>query len=194
MLLYKAISNESSYQSLQQDVNKLQTWVDSAHLSLNPGKCKCMVISRKPVVPSVTVTLGESILEQVNTFKYLGIMLSSNLSWTHHIEHIAAKAKKLIGLQYRQFYNSVSPEVLLRIYTATVRPHLEYGAQVWEPYLVKDSACLENVQKLALKICSKNWDLSYDALLNSTGIPTLKDRRQYLKLCTFFCIVNSMFF
>ena len=97
-------------------------------------------------------------------------------------------------LLYRQFYNSVSPEVLLRIYTATVRPHLEYGAQVWDPHLVKDSVCLENVQKLALKICTKNWDLSYNALLNITGIPALKDRRQYLKLCTFFSIVNSMFF
>ena len=194
MLLYKAISNESDYQSLQQDIDKLQVWVDNARLSLNPGKCKCMVISRKRAISSVTLTLGESTLEQVNTFKYLGIILSSNLSWTHHIEHIAAKAKKLIGLLYRQFYNSVSPEVLLRIYTATVRPHLEYGAQVWDPHLVKDSVRLENVQKLALKICTKNWDLSYNALLNITGIPALKDRRQYLKLCTFFSIVNSMFF
>ena len=73
-------------------------WVDNARLSLNPGKCKCMVISRKRAISSVTLTLGESTLEQVNTFKYLGIILSSNLSWTHHIEHTAAKAKKLISL------------------------------------------------------------------------------------------------
>ena len=46
-------------------------------------------------------------LEQVETFKYLGVLLSSELSWSAHIE---SKARKLTGLLYRRFYDNVNQQ------------------------------------------------------------------------------------
>ena len=45
---------------------------------------------------------------------------------------------------------SHSPEVMLRLYKAFIRPHLEYAPQVWDSYLVKDIENLEKCQKFAL--------------------------------------------
>ena len=75
-----------------------------------------------------------------------------------------------------------------------MRPLLEYGAEVWHPHLIKDTLALENVQKLALRICSKQWQMSYFDLLDRFKLPTLENRRLFLSLCTFFKIIHNISF
>ena len=54
-----------------------------------------------------------------------------------------------------------------------MRPHyLEYAAQVWNSYLVKDIECLEGVQKFALRrLCSRRWNADYADLLEVFHVP-----------------------
>ena len=59
-----------------------------------------------------------------------------------HVARTCSKARKLIGLLYRRFHHC-SPQLLLRLYKAFVRPHLEYASQVWDPHYVKDVNLLE---------------------------------------------------
>ena len=75
---------------------------------------------------------------------------------------------------------------LLELYSVLVRPHLEYAAAIWDPHLIKDINKLENVQKISIKMCLKQWDLGYQDLLDLSQFPTLKNRRLYLKLCTLY--------
>ena len=53
-------------------------------------------------------------------------------------------------------HNNKGTEPLTTLYGSVVRPNLEYAAPVWSPELIKDS-----VQKFALRICTKQWNLSY---------------------------------
>ena len=59
-------------------------------------------------------------------------------------------------LYYRQFYQWLDSEVLTKLYTTIVRPHLEYATPVWSPEFVKDISKLENVQKFALRVCTSS--------------------------------------
>ena len=165
MLLYKPITLQHDYQSHQEEVNRIQEWVNPKYLSLNPIKCKCMIVTRRKSTHATSLYLGNTLLEQVETFKYLGVFLSSDLNWTPHIENICSKARKNVGLLYRQFYNNVSSDAMFKLYTAVIRPQLEYAAKVWDPHLQKNVELLENVQKQALRMCYRQWDLSYHALL-----------------------------
>ena len=181
MLLYKQIKCSEDYQQLQLDIDKISSWVESNHLSLNPAKCKTMLLSRKRNLSYPPQFLLNKVpLEQVETFKYLGVLISSDLSWSKHVDSICAKGKKLIGLLYRRFSSNVCSERLLEMYKTLVRPHLEYAAPVWDPHLLKDINSVENVQKYGLKMCLKRWDLGYQELLHLTQIPTLENRRIYL--------------
>ena len=54
-----------------------------------------------------------------------------------------------MGILYRQFLSNVDSLARKRLYTSLVRPHLQYGVEVWNPYLQKDIATLENVQNLS---------------------------------------------
>ena len=130
----------------------------------------------------------------VDSYKYLGLLISSDLSWSHHIDSICSKAWKILGLLYWRFSHDTEPYALLQLYLSLVRPHLKYGSQVWDPHLRKDINQLEGVQKFGLRICTKQWDLSYDELLSNFGVPTLNDRRLYLKLATMYKIVHDLVF
>jgi len=67
----------------------------------------------------------------------------------------------MVDLLYRRFYKDASTQTLFQMYLALVRPHTEYSSQVWDPHLQKDIDQLECVQKLALRMCAKQWDLGY---------------------------------
>ena len=58
---------------------------------------------------------------------------------------------------------------------------------------MKDIQKLENVQKFALKVCCKRWDLTYAEALEQTALPDLKARRTHLNLCYFYKLINGFF-
>ena len=125
--------------------------------------------------------------------KYLGVILTDDLTWSTHINEVTNKARKIIGLIYRQFYSLSSTPSLLQLYTSLVRPHLEYATQVWDPFLIKDIHKLESVQKFALKMCCKRWDSSYSENLDQSLLPELSLRRKYLNLSYFYNLINGLF-
>ena len=77
------------------------------------------------------------------------------------------KARRLVGLLYRKFYTNTETDVLFKLYTAMIRPHLDYACEVWSPHSRRDIDELERVQKLALRLCAKQWDINYDCIIST---------------------------
>ena len=142
-----------------------------------------MLISRNRTrLEAPPLLINGHTLKQVECFKYLGLLLTSDLSWFPQIETACSMVRKLWGMIYRRFSEHSSPDTLLHLYKSMVRPHLEYASKVWDPYLQKDIKLLEGVQKFALRVCSKNYDNSYEDLLDTFQLPELSTRRLYLRL------------
>jgi len=162
-------------------------------LSFNTAKCKCMLLTKKRNVSYPAILLNNDPLEYVQQYKYLGVIVSHNLCWSQHIQEVCNKARKVLGIIYRNISSHTNdPSTIFRLYIALVRPHLEYAAQVWNPHLEKDIRCLEKVQKFALRICIKDYHETYENLLDSFKVPSLQNRRIFLSLCTFYCIKNKL--
>ena len=134
--------------------------------NLNQAKCKFMLISRKrnPVLCLKPLQLNGVVLDSVQSFKYLGVMLTSDMSWSTHVSMVCSRARKILGVIYRQFYANATSAVLLQL--SMVRPHVEYAAAVWSPHLKKDIALIEGVQKFAL---SGVWCMG--SKLSSSSLP-----------------------
>ena len=98
ILLYRPITQASDYQRLQQDVEALGKWANDNYLTFNASKSKAMVFSRKrhPVQAPSYLSLNGSTLEIVDSVRYLGITISSDLSWTKHINITAPKPESLL--------------------------------------------------------------------------------------------------
>ena len=180
---------------LPKDVDTIINWINGNFLTFNTQKCKQMSITRKKS-PGTTfnITVDENALEQVESYKYLGVWITSDLSWTKQIQENCKKANQKLGMLYRRFYEHCSTNTLQCLYVALIRPHLEYAVPVWDPHLVKHTDLLEKVQKFALKVCTKSWNSSYSSQLAQTCLPRLDQRRVQLKLSYLYQIVNNLSF
>jgi hypothetical protein len=76
------------------DLNKLALWGSTWGMQYHPQKCNSLSITILHQPHAFNYTLKGHVLESVNTAKYVGITLSSNMSWDTHINNITAKANK----------------------------------------------------------------------------------------------------
>ena len=192
--LYRVIKTVVDYAYLQQDIDSISACIQQKGLNFNTSKCKMMFISkrRSKTIPPPELVLNGTILDRVNSYKYLGITITSDLSWSSHISNCCNKTRRLVGLLYRRFQQHSSPTTLLRLYCSFIRPHLEYASIVWNPYQKGDIAKLEDVQKFSLRVCFKSWDKSYDELLLNSRLQSLQKRRVVASLCHLFKIIKGI--
>ena len=157
-------------------IKHIEQWSIENYLDFNTSKCKYMVVSRKrdPPEPDVPLLLFGSALERVDSYKYLGVLLTGDLSWSLQVETVCQKARRILGLLYRRFYGRASQDSLKQLYLSLVRPHLEYACQVWDPHLSRDKNALEKVQSFACKLATSRWDSTYEELLSLLELKALQ--------------------
>ena len=159
-------------------------------MEFNPSKCVVIHITRsRTPVPSQYLLHGQ-VLESVAGSKYLGVEISSNLSFNGHIQNITTSASRSLGFLKRNI-RSKNPELREIAYKTVVRPFVEYSSSVWSPYTKSNIARLEMVQRRAAR-----WTLSeyypyasVTQMLQSLGWRSLEQRRSDSRLCLFYKII-----
>ena len=161
----------------------IHQFAKSHNMRLNPAKCKEMRINFlhnnncliNPII------LGADVIECVNTYKILGVIMDKDLKWNSHVEHITKKAcKKLYALRVLR-RAGVSQANILKIYLSTVRPVLEYAVPVWQAIPDYLSVTIEQIQRRALYIIYPEAE-SYTHALQLAQLDRLEIRRDCL--CT----------
>ena len=72
----------------------------------------------------------------------------------------ATKGNQILGL-IRRNVTYKGKKLIIPLYKAKVRPHLEYCIQAWRPCRTKDIDTLERIQRRATKMIPELRDLSY---------------------------------
>jgi ribonuclease P/MRP protein subunit RPP40 len=127
-------------------------------------------------VIETTYSVANSQIQSTQEEKDLGVITDSKMSFESHINSIAARASRIMGMIRRSYtYLSVTNFPLL--FKGLVRPLLEYAQAAWQPYKVKDIETLENVQRRATKQVQGIRDLSYPDRLRTLSLTTLTYRR-----------------
>jgi hypothetical protein len=120
--------------------------------------------------------IGDRLIPEANSFKYLGIIIRSDLNWADRVNYTLRKALKALNFIRRIFKKGNNNTKRLAC-TSLVRPILEYGAVCWDPHREGQVSALNCVQNRAAKFAHNT---------NETVWETLAQRRRIARTCALF--------
>ncbi|KAL0188176.1 hypothetical protein M9458_015275, partial [Cirrhinus mrigala] len=121
--------DESAY---RQEVKELTVWCSHNNLELNTLKTVEMTVDFRKNPPALPpLTIMDSTVMTVETFRFLGNTISQDLKWDIHIDAIVKKAQQRLFFlrQLRKF--SLPQELLKQFYTAIIESVLCTSITVW---------------------------------------------------------------
>ena len=192
-LLYRVVDNINDQFQLQKDLTALESWASNWGMKFNAGKCHVMVVKKgRSHKLSHFYQLCGTILSTVQQEKYLGVILSQDMTWSPHVANITAKAYQKLGFIRRNLRGS--PEICKQLaYTTLVRSGLEYAGIIWDPYLKKDTDSIERVQRQAARWVTSTYErhTSVTDLSSKLQWDTLEERRKRQRLAFMYRILNE---
>ena len=105
----------------------LDNYLSTNKLTINCTKTKFMLFHTNK---NINVQINNTIIEQVHTFKLVGITLDSKLTWNSHIDELMKKLSAVTALLARAKHD-LPQELKLLLYNGLFKAFLTYGLAIW---------------------------------------------------------------
>lgn len=176
--------------SLQRDIDTILTWSRKWSLPINEAKCAVLHLGYNN--PQLPYHLNMLQISPVTKHSDLGVIITSDLSWSEQTISVVKKANSFLYL-VRKAFPSPSPHILSKIFTTYIRPILESAGPIWSPWLTKDITLLESVQRRMSRSCPQLRHLPYEQRLDRMKLTPLKQRRSFADITICFKALSGLF-
>ena len=146
------------FSEANKQLENISLWFQSNKLTLNISKTRYIVFRSKnmSLPTNISLKIGNEEISRIGLnmteqhFKFLGHIIDEHLSWTPHIKHVQNKISTGNFLLAKA-KNILPKKILMNIYNALIRPHLEYGILAWGGVGITKLKGLISVQKKAIR-------------------------------------------
>ena len=121
----------------------------------------------------------------------LGNYMSADCTFNYHISSLSKKCANLSGGILRTFYTR-DCITMLTLFKSIVLSRLEYGSQLWSPFLIKHITQVENIQRSLTKHITGMNDMPYHERLKSLGLYSLQRRRKWYCIIYVWIIIEGL--
>lgn len=193
-VLYHTIKTEDDQTKLSNSLYKVSQWCSDWQMVLNAEKTVYMNITNKKSTLTFPYSINGTPLRNVSQYKYLGVTISSDLSWNAHVQQISKKAMNKLFFLKRSLAGSTF-ETRSLAYTSLIRPTLEYASITWFPHTKYNIAALERVQRKAVRFIFNRYRRSDSPteLLRQAGLTTLSNRARVHRLKFLYLLLKNNF-
>ena len=184
--------HSSDAADLQESLDHMSHFFRSRQVDLAHEECKLLVVGKPDEHVSFNFE-GTSIMH-TNSIKDLGIWISHDLKWKTHVNKISSNAYLRANHILRSFCSS-NVWTLMKAYKTYVRPMLEYGTEIWSPYLIEDKTRIERVQRYFTRKTCRRCKIPYSSYrdrLYKLNIQSLEYRRIESDLLFLYKIIHNL--
>ena len=171
------------------ELTKITEWLNANRLSLNVTKTKFMIFHqprKKFKMPEIK--MKNEPLEHVNTFNFLGITIDKQLNWNAHIDKVASKISRSLGI-LNKLKNILPQSAKTKIYNSLILSHLNYGPLL-RGY---KSTKIQKQQKKAVRIIScKKYNAHTSPLFKTLKLLKFEDIFTLSKLKFYHKYINKI--
>ena len=133
------------------------------------------------------INIDNIAIECVDSFNFLGIYLDKSMNWKSHIDYIASKISKSIGILNRLKY-ILPTDIKIMIYNSLILSHINYGILMWGYH----SDRLYKLQKRAMKIITlAPYNAHSEPLFKSLNILKISDIFTLFQLKFYHKLINK---
>lgn len=189
--LIKNIKNLSDRNKLMEDLKAVLKWTSDNSMQFNEGKFQLLQHGHDKSL-KLPYDLSDKIkIESSNHVKDLGVHVSEDLTWRHHINTTTTNATTFAAWIFRTI-KSRDPDVMLLMFKSFVLSRLEYSSPLWNPMLKTDIMKLESVQRSFTAKLNGVQNQDYWNRLKSLKLYSLQRRRERFMLIHLFKIYRNL--
>ena len=135
-------------------------------------------------IPIIELHIDTANIDKVQNFNFLGLHVSSNITWNLHMDEVSKKTSRITGI-LKKLQIIVHNNILLAIYNTLILPHINYGLLVWG----NQSGKILQLQKKAIRAVSSAGYISHtEPLLKFYDILKVNDIHKYKLLTLYYNI------
>lgn len=166
---------------LNSELARISNLIQANGLAINVTKTEFMVIGTSQKMrycEPIALFLDDVPIKRVEAYKYLGVIIDPNLSWSPHIDKLCKKASSRIGI-LKRIMPFLSKSTANLVYNTTISPVFDYCGVVWDSCGTTSATKLQGLQNRAARlILGVNSTTPSDIALHQLGWIPLSDRRQ----------------
>ena len=154
--LYYSCKNTNNLElTINTELSRISDWLSANKLSLNVGKSKLLYYTNKNrnCLKDIVVKINNEILKEVDSAKYLGVLMDNKLNWNMHVNNIKLRISK--GISILSLIRHYVPQTILRsLYFTFINSHIDYNLLNWGTAPAATLETISSKTRKAIRIIS----------------------------------------